>query len=207
MCFTPPRRAGHFNPRSPHGERPVRLSYPRRTGYFNPRSPHGERHHKDGRTTGRLEFQPTLPARGATRRRDLHPRRRDISTHAPRTGSDSAASASASAFRYFNPRSPHGERLKRMSLRRSSCVFQPTLPARGATPADAHGSLIGFHFNPRSPHGERPGREGAQSGRKRFQPTLPARGATMPPPTRRPRRIFQPTLPTRGATKRGIQPL
>ena len=35
-----------------------------------------------------LQFQPTLPARGATDFAATHSRQGDISTHAPRTGSD-----------------------------------------------------------------------------------------------------------------------
>ena len=84
------------------------------------------------RTTSR--FQPTLPARGATRRlaeycyrtQNFNPRSPhgerlvvdaeqmrliNISTHAPRTGSDAATLGDA----YFGD------------------LFQPTLPARGAT--------------------------------------------------------------------------
>ena len=79
-----------------------------------------------------------------------------ISTHAPRTGSD-------------NPSALFGYEIE---------AFQPTLPARGATSfrhagvwyipisthaprtgsdADSHGSRkVPNHFNPRSPHGERP---------------------------------------------------
>ena len=57
--------------------------------------------------------------------------------------------------KYFNPRSPHGERRN------------PT------------GSGISErHFNPRSPHGERPALTAAVSSGEKFQSTLPARGAT-----------------------------
>ena len=57
---------GHFNPRSPHGERPSQNSFWSPRCDFNPRSPHGERlaQRLHGRVAG------------------------DISTHAPRTGSD-----------------------------------------------------------------------------------------------------------------------
>ena len=34
----------------------------------------------------------------------------EISTHAPRTGSDRCSRQRTSTIRYFNPRSPHGER-------------------------------------------------------------------------------------------------
>ena len=56
---------------------------------------------------------------------------------------------------YFNPRSPHGERLR----------LAPT-------------PIITSNFNPRSPHGERPNGRKNQDGWNGFQSTLPARGAT-----------------------------
>ena len=63
------------------------------------------------RKEGTVIFQPTLPARGATTGKlELH-FDKPISTHAPRTGSDSAA---------VKPNS-------------YAAKFQPTLPARGAT--------------------------------------------------------------------------
>ena len=56
--------------------------------HFNPRSPHGERRDPSYPVLVALEFQSTLPARGATV--NSLP---VLSTHS-----------------YFNPRSPHGER-------------------------------------------------------------------------------------------------
>ena len=35
------------------------------------------------------------------------------------------------------------------------CLFQPTLPARGATASSGQGISPRLYFNPRSPHGER----------------------------------------------------
>ena len=55
-----------FNPRSPHGERPHRFSGAAEKGYFNPRSPHGERPDAGLDAAALHEFQSTLPARGAT---------------------------------------------------------------------------------------------------------------------------------------------
>ena len=78
------------------------------------------------------EFQPTLPARGATSRVPLA---RDSKNN-------------------FNPRSPHGERLQEVQKHLPSELFQPTLPARGATRRCARGASWS-NFNPRSPHGER----------------------------------------------------
>ena len=124
-----------FNPRSPHGERPTRAHGGWRTSYFNPRSPHGERHvlwcrlvirqdfnprsphgerlQRDYHGALDIVFQSTLPARGATADRILSNMRQIISIHAPRTGSDGSTQYRIAFTRYFNPRSPHGERLLR----------------------------------------------------------------------------------------------
>ena len=59
-----------------------------RKNNFNPRSPHGERRGGAGRKSRHAKFQSTLPARGATEISALAPSDREISIHAPRTGSD-----------------------------------------------------------------------------------------------------------------------
>ena len=79
---------------------------------------------------------------------------------------------------YFNPRSPHGERQGFKFRGIDDVIFQPTLPARGATVRTFPSVLHPHNFNPRSPHGERPGSASAWAQTARFQPTLPARGAT-----------------------------
>ena len=190
----------NFNPRSPHGERQgLRKSQRRdiiisthapRTGsdhtpactthgfeYFNPRSPHGERRSESVRRDHHLYFNPRSP----------HGERR------PHCGLFLFGL-------YFNPRSPHGERQVSLHPSGKPHLFQPTLPARGATCQ---------HIG--------------QVSKSRFQPTLPARGATpapartqaiVPISTHAPRTgsdkpnfsraysfsKFQPTLPARGAT-------
>ena len=102
-------------------------------------------------------FQPTLPARGATPQARRRGRHDTISTHAPRTGSDTIPLFSAFVQRHFNPRSPHGERhASGQPEHASGQQFQPTLPARGATPYNVD----------------------YEGGTGKFQPTLPARGAT-----------------------------
>ncbi len=55
---------------------------------FNPRSPHGERHRARRRAVWAKAFQSTLPARGATLLLGEQVCGRQISIHAPRTGSD-----------------------------------------------------------------------------------------------------------------------
>ena len=125
-----------------------------------------------------IEFQSTLPARGATLTL--------ISTSRTRKN--------------FNPRSPHGERRRVQSLNRFAELFQSTLPARGATryhsglhsqrAISIHAPRTGSdtksqgektpteYFNPRSPHGERPYYPARIIWHWIFQSTLPARGAT-----------------------------
>ena len=124
---------------------------------FNPRSPHGERPHKPGGGAATTRFQPTLPARGATLARQTTDEQPAISTHAPRTGSDTSPGTA----------DDHDKQ-----------PFQPTLPARGATEAGGIANMRRDHFNPRSPHGERPTSAPFSGKRSEFQPTLPARGAT-----------------------------
>ena len=58
------------------------------------------------------------------------------------------------------------------------CVFQSTLPARGATHPAQHQDNDTQHYNPRSPHGERHTFRCWLLRLGIFQSTLPARGAT-----------------------------
>ena len=147
-------------------------------GDFNPRSPHGERPLPRVSRRRRFSFQPTLPARGATRVHRPCGRRGEISTHAPRTGSDCTPDAPFQRLDYFNPRSPHGERRVSASFVRSSQNISTHAPRTGSDEDSTLFLLFRQNFNPRSPHGERPKSSSNASARLRFQPTLPARGAT-----------------------------
>ena len=144
---------------------------------FNPRSPYGERHWASLSQATTLQFQSTLPLRGATSSRRPSTRwtrfqstlplrgatlrgaqQRDaflISIHAPLTGSDPRARSITAAQPYFNPRSPYGERPTHMSGCWRMC-----------------------YFNPRSPYGERPLFRLVKYFLIAFQSTLPLRGAT-----------------------------
>ena len=109
-------------------------SPPRRDMRFQPTLP--ARGATSGSKCGRSAaavFQPTLPARGATCARKEGSHDLQISTHAPRTGSDAVTSPAPRLSCYFNPRSPHGERPRRSWKSSARKRFQPTLPARGAT--------------------------------------------------------------------------
>ena len=133
MSTPPSASAMHFNPRSPHGERLYVLTLTLPITHFNPRSPHGERRITFRAVSVHMAFQPTLPARGAT----------------------NAFTIAVYSAGHFNPRSPHGERRLKQHIVRVECEFQPTLPARGATVSAIVADPLKFHFNPRSPHGER----------------------------------------------------
>ena len=169
-----------------------------------------------------LVFQPTLPARGATGIALPCAAFVLISTHAPRTGSDIDGEdyTQVIAISTHAPRTGsdvhHLHRVKRIvisthaprtgsdgrepNIKEERIIFQPTLPARGATGrgynscelvfisthaprtgSDArHWQDLRFYqnFNPRSPHGERQEAINNNTLVMQFQPTLPARGAT-----------------------------
>ena len=168
---------------------------PLRVPYFNPRSPCGERQERAIGSLTFLSFQPTLPVRGATSSVDHYTINNAISTHAPRAGSDPFRPRPRPHSRYFNPRSPCGERLAEPEAQRAEALFQPTLPVRGATgrtvrhvciarfqptlpvrgaTADFN-SMIGIpnDFNPRSPCGERPSCFLPSIGMTNFNPRSP----------------------------------
>ena len=127
--------------------------------------------------------------------------RRRISIHAPRTGSDSAASNGHPPGCHFNPRSPHGERrVPPRVAAADSGEFQSTLPARGAT----RFTLVNPPQLAISIHAPRTGSDLSfcdfSPAQARFQSTLPARGATFQRRNLPNLLKFQSTLPARGAT-------
>ena len=86
--------AGHFNPRSPCGERHLSVLYMVKPDDFNPRSPCGERLNVIVPAVVISTFQSTLPVWGATTINTTEARRsRGISIHAPRVGSDPGPAA------------------------------------------------------------------------------------------------------------------
>ena len=146
--------------------------------YFNPRSPHGERPVcSDTRSHLQDTFQSTLPARGATEAQrpccaradisihaprtgsDINPVEDNgrvlISIHAPRTGSDRPRGVGERVRPHFNPRSPHGERPTRRRGACASAHFNPRSPHGERRAGHARRNGGQKYFNPRSPHGER----------------------------------------------------
>ena len=87
------------------------------------------------RTYNRLltKFQSTLPLRGATLFANACFCHHGISIHAPLAGSDSYCDTHCREVRYFNPRSPCGERRNGGKINGWNRKFQSTLPLRGAT--------------------------------------------------------------------------
>ena len=123
----------YFNPRPPHGERPIHDASGVPSGFRISihAPPHGERPTDETGNSKAQGFQSTPPARGTTSVFDQKMSEMYISIHAPRTGSDVLEERIGELKQNFNPRPPHGER-------RNCCN-----PSR----------LI----NPRPPHGERQG--------------------------------------------------
>ncbi len=146
--------------------------------YFNPRSPCGERQIHYGLPAPPCKFQSTLPVWGATVHFFDLLVSQGISIHAPRVGSDEIARIKSRFNRYFNPRSPCGERLTRLRKHSKVSAFQSTLPVWGATVRPATYFEAAADFNPRSPCGERLRLIKANSGKILFQSTLPVWGAT-----------------------------
>ena len=123
-------------------------------------------------------FQLTLPERGATSALSDAQEQHQVSTHAPRAGSDSRVRILLRTSQCFNSRSPSGERPPPRKQRAWRHPFQLTLPERGATERDL-----------------------PSSARRQFQLTLPERGATSWNDLPQVVAVFQLTLPERGATR------
>ena len=215
---------GHFNPRSPHGERRAGRYNPGRNGEI---SIHAPRTGSDSRaffsSSTALSFQSTLPARGATAR--IHAVRRAvllISIHAPRTGSDVHALAQRHRLDISIHAPRTGSDLQLFDAFRKLRISIHA-PRTGSDAISSSRWSASPHFNPRSPHGERRQHSVQIIVDFPFQSTLPARGATgaagketttcrhfnprSPHGERRCHAVvdralqkFQSTLPARGAT-------
>ena len=219
--------------------------------HFNPRSPHGERPRRSAKVKKANSISTHAPRTGSDARCDALPIADGISTHAPRTGSDFRRFRRVLPLGISTHAPRTGSDCTAQGLHDAPQTFQPTLPARGATRSVACSACDILYFNPRSPHGERHAlgemmenykdfnprsphgerllsalivplsaisthapRTGSDNsiidgitGSIEFQPTLPARGATLLLRQWRFRwRRFQPTLPARGATANGYLP-
>ena len=128
-------RHQHFNPRSPHGERPTssHSSLGIRPN-FNPRSPHGERRNVNLQRAAILDISIHAPRTGSDWFRGLRlPRSQDFNPRSPHGERLTGINKPDARVHNFNPRSPHGERPRAQRWNRLVEIFQSTLPARGAT--------------------------------------------------------------------------
>ena len=122
---------------------------------FNPRSPHGERRDDDIIRRQHLQFQSTLPARGATGIRVAMFVRLSFQSTLPARGATRDARQDGGGSRNFNPRSPHGERQSPRTTVESARHFNPRSPHGERQYGDLFSTQQQQDFNPRSPHGER----------------------------------------------------
>ena len=168
--------------------------------YFNPRSPHGERPNAPKFGKHRQLISTHAPRTGSDVGTAGRASRRFISTHAPRTGSDHTWELVLPKFRRFQPTLPARGATRPTPRRRSSpSHFNPRSP-HGERLRPSPRAQWRSYFNPRSPHGERQEYRESPGLRHLFQPTLPARGATAVERFYALSPAFQPTLPARGAT-------
>ena len=145
-----------FYPRSPCGERPIRIHTCQYFFNFYPRSPCGERQHTWKPLLLTILFLSTLSLRRATHAADISTRREaNISIHALLAESD----LPTDGLFFFGSRF-----LSTLSLRRATLyinrptetiIFLSTLSLRRATFACAGRFKIVNNFYPRSPCGER----------------------------------------------------
>ena len=147
-----------FNPRSPHGERPL---YRNNSNFFRLISIHAPRTGSDVQRFRQL--RALLP----------------ISIHAPRTGSDHPCASAAAALPHFNPRSPHGERRRPPAAANLSGYFNPRSP-HGERPYDLSYYVLHQEISIHAPRTGSDIRLTKTICRPNigFQSTLPARGAT-----------------------------
>mgnify|MGYP007008316671 CR=1 FL=1 len=146
---------------------------------FNPRSPCGERPRGAALARGATTFQSTLPVRGATCgycRQSLVPQ---FQSTLPVRGATTQNSTRLKARKHFNPRSPCGERHRKVVCAVQARAISIHAPRAGSDVIHVrHQVNLRKDFNPRSPCGERPRSYSRQKPSIAFQSTLPVRGAT-----------------------------
>ena len=104
---------------------------------------------------------------------------------------------------YFNPRSPHGERQHSPKAYQRVYIFQPTLPARGATQFNFYGQQAYQYISTHAPRTGSDGQQAYQYEKTIFISThAPRTGSDVPVCNYLGKEVetFQPTLPARGAT-------
>ena len=98
-------------------------------GHFNPRSPDGERRPMPADKDRKALFQSTLPGWGATSRFPHRwPATRNFNPRPPGWGATTGWEPCSTGCTYFNPRSPDGERQNRKRRSNQMKDFNPRSP-------------------------------------------------------------------------------
>ena len=167
----------HFNPRTPCGVRPRRLSERWQAG----------------------KFQSTHPLRGATDYVLANCYVVRISIHAPLAGCDLLASLQYASPAFQSTHPLRGATLAEALRRMEEAYFNPRTPC-GVRHNDIFVIAFSTDFNPRTPCGVRQRDMGEFVESCGFQSTHPLRGATPLMSGHTSGEIFQSTHPLRGAT-------
>ena len=145
--------------------------------YFYPRSPRGERPREALILAYKAAFLPTLPARGATRRGGQLRPLGDISTHAPREGSDDVEAGDLGGYIISTHAPREGSDLGAVPV-----LFQLDISTHAPREGSDKGSPRLYRYRQISTHAPREGSDEVNYLSlilaMQFLPTLPARGAT-----------------------------
>ena len=101
-------------------------------------------------------FQSTLPSRGATGILCGFNPKKVFQSTLPSRGATAGLLAAREDMRYFNPRSPRGERLRFAENRQICFLISIHAPLAGSDYFSTTHAAVLSYFNPRSPRGERP---------------------------------------------------
>ena len=196
----PSTRRANFNPHSPCGERPCWNIRPNAGSYFNPHSPCEERLKPDLSVLKDMQFQSTLPLRGATSEAVRYELAKLISIHTPLAGSDAQLGGHIVGHYEISIHTPLAGSDCRTHVRRVHSIISIHTPLAGSDcclerlrrnrDISIHTPLAGSdllhapcpahrkYFNPHSPCGERRYGKAVEQTVWEFQSTLPLRGAT-----------------------------
>ena len=125
------------------------------------------------RVTGFIEFQSTLPVRGATVNHFLAAFAVLISIHAPRAGSDVDVQMGRAELRQISIHAPRAGSDYAGSDLDKRMTISIHAPRAGSDIPPNDSCSNGNNFNPRSPCGERRFRGGLKKCRKNFNPRSP----------------------------------
>ena len=169
-----PQSAADFNPRSPCGERrPGASRYRAAYTDFNPRSPCGERLSTSAFGLAFLSISiHALLAESDVHGYDFRVRV-TISIHALLAESDGRFRSVPLEGRYFNPRSPCGERPRRVPVGRPAHSISIHALLAESDSRERSRTTPTTYFNPRSPCGERPVTPPVAGRSQHFNPRSP----------------------------------